>query len=41
MSGARIRALIVLALALATAALANALVPTIKIADTRPRTPLS
>ncbi len=40
-SGHRLQAAIVLVLAVATAALANALVPTIRIADTRPKTPLA
>ena len=41
LSRARKSAAVVLALALATAALAEALVPTIRIADTRPKTPLA
>lgn len=41
MSSIRARAVLVLCLAAASAALANALVPTQRIADTRPRTPLS
>ena len=41
MRAARIRALVVLVVALATAAIASALVPTVHIADSRPKTPLS
>jgi EpsI family protein len=41
MTGLRIRAVLVLCLAAAAAALANALVPTERIADSRPRTPLA
>jgi EpsI family protein len=41
MTSSRAKAAIVLCLAGATAALANALVPTIKIADARPKTPLA
>lgn len=41
MIGNRLRAGVVLILAVATAALAHALVPTFKIADTRPKTALS
>lgn len=41
MKGARLQAAIVLALAVATAALAHAWVPTVRIADTRPKTPLA
>jgi EpsI family protein len=41
MKPARLRAAIVLCLAVATAALANAFVPTVHIADLRPKTPLA
>ena len=41
MTPPRRRAAVVLALALATAALAEAWVPTLRIADTRPKTPLA
>jgi EpsI family protein len=41
MTSARLRAVLVLCLAAASAALAHALVPTIKIADSRPRTALA